>query len=94
MSAQVNPKLRNCLYGLLRIALRCPEPDGLREQIAALGEYTDEELSRFSVARRYQLVQQCAWLYPAKPEEAKALVARLGEEYLAWFEYVLSRKGA
>ena len=31
---------------------------------------------------------------PAKPEEAKALVARLGEEYLAWFEYVLSRKGA
>ena len=38
MSAQVNPKLRNCLYGLLRIALRCPEPDGLREQIAALGD--------------------------------------------------------
>ena len=65
-----------------------------QEQIAALGEYTDEELNRFSVARRYQLAQQCVWLYPAKPEEAKALVARLGEEYLAWFEYVLSRKGA
>ena len=65
-----------------------------QEQIAALGEYTDEELNRYSVARRYQLAQQCVWLYPAKPEEAKALVARLGEEYLAWFEYVLSRKGA
>ncbi len=64
-----------------------------QEQIAALGEYTDEELNRYSVARRYQLAQQCVWLYPAKPEEAKALVARLGEEYLAWFEYVLSRKG-
>ena len=65
-----------------------------QEQIAALGEYTDEELNRYSVARRYQLAQQCVWLYPAKPTEAKALVARLGEEYLAWFEYVLSRKGA
>jgi hypothetical protein len=64
-----------------------------QEQIAALGEYTDEELNRYSVARRYQLAQQCVWLYPAKPTEAKALVARLGEEYLAWFEYVLSRKG-
>ncbi len=64
-----------------------------QEQLAALGEYTDEELNRYSVARRYQLAQQCVWLYPAKPEEAKALVARLGEEYLAWFEYVLSRKG-
>ena len=65
-----------------------------QEQLAALGEYTDEELNRYSVARRYQLAQQCVWLYPAKPTEAKALVARLGEEYLAWFEYVLSRKGA
>ena len=64
-----------------------------QEQLVALGEYTDEELSRFSVARRYQLAQQCVWLYPAKPAEAKALAARLGEESLAWFEYVLSRKG-
>ena len=65
-----------------------------QEQLAALGEYTDEELNRYSVARRYQLAQQCVWLYPAKPAEARALVTRLGEEYLAWFEYVLSRKGA
>ena len=63
-----------------------------QEQLAALGEYADEELSRYSAARRYQLAQQCVWLYPVKPAEAKALAARLGEEYLAWFEYVLSRK--
>ena len=65
-----------------------------QEQLAALGDYTDEELNRYSTARRYQLAQQCVWLYPAKPAEARALVTRLGEEYLAWFEYVLSRKGA
>ena len=64
-----------------------------QEQIAALGEYSDEELSRYSAARRYQLAQQCVWLYPARPVEARTLVARLGEEYLAWFDYVLSRKG-
>jgi hypothetical protein len=29
----------------------------------------------------------------AKPEEAKALVSRLGDEYLSWYEYVLSVSG-
>ena len=63
-----------------------------QEQIAALGEYSDEELKRYSAARRYQLAQQCVWAFPARPDEARALVARLGEEYVAWFDYVLSRK--
>ena len=60
-----------------------------RETFVSLGEFTDEELSRFSTARRYQLAQQCVWMAGAKPDEAKALVTRLGEEYLAWYEYVL-----
>lgn len=64
-----------------------------RETFVSLGEYTDEELSRFSTARRYQLAQQCVWMAGAKPEEAKALVSRLGDEYLSWYEYVLSASG-
>ena len=63
-----------------------------QQQLAALGTYTDEELKRFSVARKYQLAQQCLYLAGAKPEDARDLVSRLGPEYLAWFEYVLSRK--
>ena len=63
-----------------------------QQQLAALGTYTDEELSRFSVARRYQLAQQCLYLAAARPEEARSLVTRLGPEFLAWFEYVLKRK--
>ncbi|MBO5556901.1 MAG: ATP-binding protein, partial [Oscillospiraceae bacterium] len=63
-----------------------------QQQLAALGTYTDEELSRFGVARRYQLAQQCLYLAAARPEEARALVTRLGPEFLAWFEYVLKRK--
>lgn len=63
-----------------------------QQQLAALGRYTDEELKRFTVARRYQLAQQCLYLSAAKPEEARALVTRLGPEFLAWFEYVLQRK--
>ena len=54
--------------------------------------YTDEELQRLSVARKYQLAQQCLYLASAKPKEARELVTRLGPEFLAWFEYVLSRK--
>ena len=61
-----------------------------QETLTSVGEFTDEELSRFSSARRYQIAQQCVWLAGAKPEEAKATVRRLGEEYLAWYEYVLS----
>ena len=61
-----------------------------RDTFVSLGEYTDEELSRFSTARRYQIAQQCVWMAGAKPDEAIALVTRLGAEYLAWYEYVLS----
>jgi len=63
-----------------------------QQQLAALGHYTDEELARFSIARRYQLAQQCLYLSAAKPEEARALVTRLGPEFLAWFDYVQQRK--
>ena len=63
-----------------------------QQQLAALGEYTDEELRRFSVARRYQLAQQCLYLAAARPEEARALVERLGAEFVAWFEYMRERK--
>ena len=64
-----------------------------QQQISALGEFTDEELSRFGVARRYQLAQQCLAWAAGRPKEARALVERLGPEYLAWFDYVLSRRG-
>lgn len=63
-----------------------------QQQLDVLGQYTDEELARFSVARRYQLAQQCLYLSAARPAEARALVTRLGPEFLAWFEYVLRRK--
>ena len=63
-----------------------------QQQVAALGSYTDEELQRLSVARKYQLAQQCLYLASAKPKEARELVTRLGPEFLAWFAYVLSRK--
>lgn len=63
-----------------------------QQQLDVLGQYADEELARFSVARRYQLAQQCLYLSAARPEEARALVTRLGPEFLAWFEYVLQRK--
>ena len=64
-----------------------------RQELAALGEFTDEELSRFSVARKYQLAQQCLVFSSSRPEEARNLVSRLGEEYLAWYDYILERRG-
>ena len=63
-----------------------------QRELEDLGEYTDAELAKFSVARRYQLAQQCLYLTKSKPEQALALVKRLGGEYLAWYEYMLSRK--
>ncbi len=63
-----------------------------QRQIAALGSFSDEELARFGVARRYQLAQQCLAWAAGRPKEARALVERLGPEYLAWFDYVLSRR--
>ena len=64
-----------------------------QRELEDLGEYTDAELAKFSVARRYQLAQQCLYLTKSKPEQALALVKRLGGEYLAWYEYMLKRKG-
>ena len=63
-----------------------------RGQLGSLGHYTDEELERFSVARRYQLAQQCLQVPAEQSAEARALVTRLGKEYLAWYEYMLTRK--
>ena len=63
-----------------------------RRQLESLGSYSDEELMKMSVARRYQLAQQCLQLASAHAEEARALMNRLGGEYLAWYEYMLTRK--
>ena len=63
-----------------------------QQQLAALGHYTDEELRRFSVARKYQLAQQCLYLAAAREKEALELVRRLGPEYEAWFRYMTERK--
>ena len=63
-----------------------------QQQLSVLGTYSDEELSRFNTARRYQLAQQCLYAAAARPAEARALVGRLGPEFLAWYDYVLSRK--
>ena len=65
-----------------------------QRQLTALGNYTDAELARFSTARKYQIAQQCLNLAPAKPDEARAMVERLGSEFLAWFDYVWGRKTA
>ena len=61
-----------------------------RQELAAIGSYTDEELRRFSIARKYQLAQQCLILEHS--EEAWILVRRLGPEYEAWFRYMVERK--
>ncbi len=63
-----------------------------QKELKTLGSYTDEELDKFSVARRYQLTQQCLYLSASQPQEARTLVRRLGGEYLAWYDYMLSRK--
>ena len=63
-----------------------------QRELQSLGTFSDAELQRFSAARRYQLAQQCLYLAVSKPDEARALVRRLGAEYAAWFEYVLARK--
>jgi len=65
-----------------------------QQEMETLGDYTDAEIAKFSVARRYQIAQQCLYVAKARPEEARALVKRLGNEYLAWYEYMLGRKAA
>ena len=64
-----------------------------QEEMVDIVKYTDEELARMSVARKYQIAQQCLYAAAAKPEEAAELVKRLGPEFEAWFRYVLERKG-
>ena len=63
-----------------------------QQQITAIAEYTDEELSRFSIPRKYQIAQQCLYFSAENEKEARALVRRLGAEYEAWFRYMLERK--
>ena len=63
-----------------------------QEEMADLARFTDEEISRLSVARRYQIAQQCLYAAAAKPKEAEELVRRLGAEFAAWYRYVLERK--
>ncbi len=63
-----------------------------QEEMADLVKYTDEEIARLTVARKYQIAQQCLYAASAKPKEAEELVERLGAEFAAWFRYVLERK--
>lgn len=63
-----------------------------QEEMADLAKYTDEEISRMTVARKYQIAQQCLYAASAKPAEAEELAERLGAEFAAWFRYVLERK--
>ncbi len=63
-----------------------------REELTAIGDYSDSEIASMSVPRRYQMAQQCLLLAAARPEEAEKLVARLGAEYVAWFHYMLRRR--
>ena len=65
-----------------------------QEEMADLVKYTDEELARMTVARKYQVAQQCLYAAAAKPKEAEELAEKLGAEFAAWFRYVLERKNA
>jgi len=63
-----------------------------QEEMTDLVKYTDEEIAHLTVARKYQIAQQCLYAASAKPKEAEELVERLGPEFAAWFRYVLDRK--
>ncbi|MBE6027214.1 MAG: ATP-binding protein [Clostridiales bacterium] len=63
-----------------------------QEEMADIVKYTDEELARMTVARKYQIAQQCLYAVATKPAEAEELVKRLGPEFEAWFRYVIERK--
>ena len=65
-----------------------------QEDLADIAKYTDEEISHMTVARKYQIAQQCLYAASAKPDEAEELVNRLGSEFAAWFRYIISRKNA
>ena len=63
-----------------------------QEEITDLAKYTDEEIEHLTVSRKYQIAQQCLYAASKKPQEAEALVEKLGPEFTAWFNYVLDRK--
>ena len=63
-----------------------------QDEMAGIGNYTDEDIAHMTVSRKYQIAQQCLYAAAAKPDEAEKLVVRLGAEFAAWFRYVLSRK--
>lgn len=63
-----------------------------QEEISDLAKYTDEEIEHLTVSRKYQIAQQCLYAVSKKPQEAEALVEKLGPEFVAWFSYVLDRK--
>jgi len=63
-----------------------------RHELASLGNYSDEEIAKFSTPIKYQLAQQCLCCAPEDADDAKALVTRLGPEFLSWYEYVLSMR--
>jgi hypothetical protein len=63
-----------------------------QEETSGIGSYTDEEISRMTVSRKYQIAQQCLYASAAGHAEAEELVERLGSEFAAWFRYVRGRK--
>ena len=63
-----------------------------QEHLTDLGNYSDKDIAALTSARRYQIAQQFLYASAARPEEARALVERLGPEFLAWFDYVQARK--
>ena len=63
-----------------------------RHELASLGNYSDEDIARFSTAVKYQIAQQCLCCPASDAESAKLLVTRLGPEFLAWYEYIMSMK--
>lgn len=63
-----------------------------RSELHEIAEYSDEDIARFSVARKYQIAQQCLCFSGTDEEKARRLVSRLGGEYLAWFDYVTARR--
>ena len=84
--------LRTFLGWCQREGMSVPPMPQIKDKETVKESYTDEELAKLSVARRYQLAQQCLYISDARPDEARALAKRLGSEYLAWYEYMLRRK--
>ena len=63
-----------------------------QEEMEDIANYTDDEIAHLTVARKYQIAQQCLYASSSRPEEAEKLVERLGDEFASWFRYVIERK--